>query len=877
MSWAKYMEEPLISASRLITSYALPPQSCFTCPPCSLRTKSSKSKIDRRTYVAVINARPQITLFHDSKENPGETTCREISQDIGGSSGRAVFIGTITATGDAGTSTTKADVIIVKKDCEIQCYDGENLLEKWTSPASALFQESQSKPDDATVEYAQVTNAYSASQGILKNRPDVFAMFTQEITKDGFNPELLVIVTKSEKQAFRTLHIVSLPRKMARTVGWKNHRWVETLLVSQVPFSVGASSSRDEPNISIQASVQTMQHLENGVLTIYDLTQSLPKLQHQVNSPGAQSFIRLSSTLSMISTGDIVSIYNLKYHSQLATVGLDFTGHESLKRKRGSDGKLSHTCKLVSYLPKLAVVVAIIGSNLIGIQMEGQEERFGRRQTAGLLIDSLGSAISEEVRPSVDGKQIKKKSRNEFQTLKQVKRLDTITQAWPKLLEPIEKAITTGDCTGELFDQLMAPYFVPEKCDATPGKINEKLTPGCKETNPVNSVNPLQVDKKLVIYALGKIFNLSESKNGEKKLSISLYAQNTFTWLVQRGYMTTVNIESALKNQGSTMTTIPAGDLTRLVMELDPQMNLLFALITKNHLGADEILHVIRELMECMGLWGNNSSTKKELLNDEQDDCESKLLEGRLIQEPAHSEMEVDRDTGFAKKQFGSSSGIRGEALTHALSKLYSYPDESIVRALQINYTPQATACLIYLLRFELARGGWTTRYLDTDAANVIGDQVNRSENIILLISNLLSCCVDAIGAGGWLSGETRLLDGDPFEAEELISSLKIEVSATLEGIEEMVYLQGMLGEIVRYGDLVQKDISASRAKDPLKPITLLTEQTTSSLPLGLKTEKQISLVKMRSGGEMIRRTMRDVGDLKSRKVEKYSRERINV
>jgi hypothetical protein len=141
---------------------------------------------------------------------------------------------------------------------------------------------------------------------------------------------------------------------------------------------------------------------------------------------------------------------------------------------------------------------------------------------------------------------------------------------------------------------------------------------------------------------------------------------------------------------------------------------------------------------------------------------------------------------------------------------------------------------------------------------------------------------VDAVGAGGWLTGEARLVDGDPFEAEDLIHSLKLEVSAALEGIEEAVYLKGLTAEMIRYGDGVQaalpKSSSETQTEKRSKPIVLPTiGQEIRTLPLGLKAEKQISLLKVAAGGAVYQRTRRDIGHLKSQKVGKYSRERIVV
>ena len=140
------------------------------------------------------------------------------------------------------------------------------------------------------------------------------------------------------------------------------------------------------------------------------------------------------------------------------------------------------------------------------------------------------------------------------------------------------------------------------------------------------------------------------------------------------------------------------------------------------------------------------------------------------------------------------------------------------------------------------------------------------------------------IGAGGWLSGDARLVNGDPFEAEDLISSLKLEISAALEGIEEATYLKGLITEMVRYGESVQrasrppKSAPETPAGKKHKPVLLpSTNEDLALLPVGLKAEQLISLLRVGAGGEVTQRSARDIGQLKSRNVAAYSLERIIV
>ena len=125
-------------------------------------------------------------------------------------------------------------------------------------------------------------------------------------------------------------------------------------------------------------------------------------------------------------------------------------------------------------------------------------------------------------------------------------------------------------------------------------------------------------------------------------------------------------------------------------------------------------------------------------------------------------------------------------------------------------------------------------------------------------------------------------MSSNRYEAEELIASLKLEVSAALEGLEEATYLKGLTAEMVRYGDVVLKGIPelegppGKRLKTSYSSKVISTaEPEVKLLPMGLKPEQQISQLRIGAGGEVHERSARDIGRLKSQKVGKYSLERI--
>jgi hypothetical protein len=229
-----------------------------------------------------------------------------------------------------------------------------------------------------------------------------------------------------------------------------------------------------------------------------------------------------------------------------------------------------------------------------------------------------------------------------------------------------------------------------------------------------------------------------------------------------------------------------------------------------------------------------------------------------------------------AESILNGNMGIRGNGLSIAFGKLGNCPAVAMIKALRSTLKPEEILSLVYLLRVELVKGAWTSRYLDNTDFEEDAELDAPPDGIINLIADLLGRCVDSIGPGGWLLNDA-ILFGD--ESGDFIASLKLEVSAALEGIEEAVYLHCIVGEAVKYSSSLQAAAAqANRTFDLSKPIPLhVKEAGAEALPLGLKTKPVIEMTKVVSGGEIVQRSVREQGHLRSQQVGPYSLERIAI
>ncbi|OBT55488.1 hypothetical protein VE04_04544 [Pseudogymnoascus sp. 24MN13] len=867
-----------IQSSKLVTSYALPPQALITCAPYSLRLKQGKGLVERRTYASTTENTPRITVFRETTTAEGQADSSSAIHLVKGSTKPVVFLGV--APEQIGSSSD--NLLLVKSDGEIQCLDGEDLKLKWTSPSAAVSKNSATPNVAHKIELVNLTDAHTASKGLLKGQPEAFSIFSEDVDANGFNPTLLVLISSpvdATGSDNRTLHVLALPRAGDSAPTTQVHS-VQTLLSVPIPWLHSQPPSNfGKLQYDIHVSSGFLYELGTRSLTIYDLVDGTIKIKSQLNIDNVASFLRLSGTSVMTATNETVDIYNPTYHSIQASTNLDSIQGETASRKRKLDvaeDSSSKQCELVAYSTKHNLVHAILGSQLVAFSIEARKDIPSRRRELGLLIDSVGCGRRQATDGS-SGKlhRVPLSSLSSYIPGSNPAVDSTMQEQFSKL----DRCVAEQDIDG--FEEIMAPELKMYRRKIAP------FVNGLAVTNGVKSSDGAAVPEWIWPSARSGYlegFQLAQPER-RQKLLVVFYPHNVVNWLLETGNLNKVNIETALKHEARSTESyvVPAGQLISSLVDIDPEMKVLLSLISNNYLDAPELVHAIRVLMQSLEILDDGTKVDKPLLLTEN---ETPATNGDM--ETENEIEEADAALRLAEYQLGDGASIRGQALSLALAKLHSCPSAAVVHALQSNLTSSEIVSLIYLLRFELARGAWTSKYLDV--VDSIDEDTGSQDSTIVLISSLVNSCIDAIGSGGWLSGDAILAGGDRFQSEELISSLKLEVSAALEGIEEATYLKGLTSEMVRYGEAVQKALPASAKKQKVdssqkggnvrknQPITVAqVGKDATILPFGLKADQLISLIKIGAGGELQRRTARDIGRLKSKKVGKYSQERIVI
>jgi hypothetical protein len=231
---------------------------------------------------------------------------------------------------------------------------------------------------------------------------------------------------------------------------------------------------------------------------------------------------------------------------------------------------------------------------------------------------------------------------------------------------------------------------------------------------------------------------------------------------------------------------------------------------------------------------------------------------------------EASRALENAQTLLEDGISIRSQALQHAFTRLHTFPASLVTSTLRNILTRPEIEHFMNVLRIQLRNGGWSKHYFD-DSSEGEDDEVH-DESIVIIVG-LLTCAVDAVGIAGWFD----------YMSENSLGVLMDEVSDTLLGIFEVYNLQGAVSHFLRHAWKNNKrQMNPSKKGKPIlvprrddeDPDAMLRE---TMLPLGAGSNPVIGNTKMSGSGVVEVRSKREMGMLISRRVPKYSIERIVI
>ncbi|KAI0859136.1 hypothetical protein F4860DRAFT_484011 [Xylaria cubensis] len=864
-----------ISSSRLVTSYPIPPQSRILCPASSIRCRSNSTKeISRYTYLASDESQVnKITLFKDTVGESGKTNQFTRSASLG--QGQPVVwlapVPKSSGLDETAEASTDNELLVIRADGEVTCLDSENLKQIWTSTPLVMLQD---LADDArtnfTIEFCRTASALEVVKGLFKGKNDAFSILSGSGQDPDEDTEVFVLVSSSgaAEHRIRHLHIVSrLPSSHTST---RANQGMVQLHVMPLTFSHKSRGNARSYRLDVRNG--SLLELRQHTIVIHDLTASVPKIVSTMQLDGTNSFLPLSRTSLLCATNTQLSVFNPVYRSLQNTIDIDLSGNS----------EDSVACQLVAYFSPLERAISIVGSNLVAIQLEAPKNRHAKRRAEGLLIDSIGRGLPISKRRSAQVSSPPPKS-SVFSNYLPGSITGDYWKKWRIDQKEADSLLNSNDI-------LKFETFLAEKLgiplEQAPMPNGDSADASTKNSLvwclPKSRANYPPVDRRWILYAISRSFQWNNALPDDStvpRLIFQLPQSNILNYLTDAGHLTLSNLRAAFRDkllEKEAVDNFLAEELITRLSEIDPSLELLVVYLSATNLGALEVLLVLKVLMKSLEIVNDPKKIPKLLTNGTADDTtnEDDIAETENIgMELDDLEDEIQKTVSYLNNE---DAGIRGRGLSVAFGKLGACPPPSAVKALRITFKPEEVLSLMYVLRIELVKGGWTDRYLET----VDREFDAPPDGIIKLIADLLGLCLDSLGPGGWLLNNAMQAGDD---ATDFLGSLTHEVSAALEGLEQTVYLRNVLSGPVKYLEEVSRKAVAAGVQDAntnttAKPVTVrVNNPMAGALPLGLRTASRVSSNKVVSGGEIVQRSSRETGHLISQKVGSYSLERIVI
>ncbi|KAL9609010.1 MAG: hypothetical protein Q9167_006196 [Letrouitia subvulpina] len=742
-----------------------------------------------------------------------------------------------------GSASGNIQVLVVFQDGRIACFSEDLSEELWGKYVLSI--DGSSPQESIQVEFATVISANRARKAFFKGGQDI--LVDTDSSREPVGVHLLFLLTRhppteSKDQSrliFRSITVkVANPDPTSSSIG-KTHYLQE---LDSVAIPEPQSFLPRESVYTLHSSTGVLYQSDPRSLAVYDLTKAVPRLLHQIRSgqSSCSSWLRINSSLVGVASAGSLSLVDMQYHSLQAKRGLQIPARAGQRR-----GVIKNTnTRLLSYYASLDVVVALQDLKLMMVQLSTtsvQPNGSRKRARNGMLIDSIGRGVIRS-----NQNVIEKRPHGIAQFLRPPEDEDS---EWTKAKGHLESLAPKGEAR-EFDDLVMSLLRIPKQS-------NSKT----KASASFRSINISQIH-----YILSRIFSVSDNENiinegGQKihMLNLNFFPLKTFKYIIQNGLLTVAQVESALKNVGS-LDSIHELDKSALVYALaasDQSMATLLSLLESPcPLEATQLVLVLRLTMCHLSDLATSADAKYSTTGV--------YVNGLDTSRKGRMEM--------AANDMANKSNIQSKRRKNAraifqlvVRRTFVHPTSHLIQALKSGLSKSELRNIVDLLRIEMATNGWLSTYAEDISLPKLGQK--KTDHQIEMIVRLLNCVVDSIGSGGWILGASTA-DGLT-EAADTIAYMKAEISAALEGIEEAVYLKGMLAEVLQCGK--------SSLGPKIKRSFQLRNSESNVLPLGLKLGPEIPLTKVDAGGELRKRSARDISKLMSRQVPKYSFERIRI
>lgn len=727
------------------------------------------------------------------------------------------------------SDTQSHQLIILQQDGALSCYSQKLGKLLWNTELNSLptAADAFDLSEDFRIDHAELTTLEVAQQGLLKGRPDALAVLSS--SNDLSTPVLVVLGTSPSLRYPDNLdldmHIYSLPTKFsdARSL---SKRLPQQILSWSLPREAKRTQETKSEYV-LASSTGLLTELCDGKTITYNLSGLSPRLADSYfsnNHPGAA--IRISPSLLLTASSSIYAVYDSKFGSVLASHSITGLPSTPSKKRKSMESYSSTPTSFVGYFVKSGIAVALRGDDLVAIQIGAEAKSAKRQKTGTLLVDSLGKGslpsrsadLSNGIKKSHSAKR-KREAKEEG--------------AFLFVSSELDELIEQND-VDEFERKFAAAVHINIENDEANG--NAEATSGTNSTTQwsfpsQDQLHSFPPSRPEALYALSRIFESTTTAEEREQLGgssstqpirLKFYPDNVFSWLVHTGQLRADLIQRALAQYYGSEQTVPHGAVVQALAEFEPSLGLVhYLLIHHPHPDVDELVTAVKVIVNSLDdstmpqpeqkvvldkEFANAATTAGALTNGvtgltngdvSMTNGHAKEDEEEEEDSIADAEMDdIDDMVEQARELLDEGLPIRGESLRQALTKLNLLSTTVITKHLRAKLSLHELVFLIHILRLDLEQGGWTSRYggeEETDFLDIADEPSNRA---ITVLTNMMSCAVDALGMRGWVTASAS----QPIDSiDETLDLLRAEISATLEGVHEATFCHGVLADFLRH------------------------------------------------------------------------------
>ncbi|KAJ6065169.1 hypothetical protein N7444_000822 [Penicillium canescens] len=854
-----------VQTPKLVTSYAVPPQSTFSCRPCSVRRKlSKKSAVRRQTYTAVTKPEHQIKCFVEEIGSSGSSApvISSSTTTVTDSTSPTTFVGIVPSSANDETETDPFDILAVHQDGRVRRLSSDLKTQRWSIQHSEIAKVCSTH----NVQSSFLVEFEDAKKALFKRRQDLASMALGDLTASGVNEPSILLVVSQPKNTDRVSLKDIIVQMFSVPADSKSQSHESQRLRHLQTFHIPDLSGLETANCSAMqwsfhsGSAGLNLSFEKGFINV-DLSQYSPSVTSQfVLDEHFSSVMRISPQFVIGASKSLVAVYDTQYNSVQRSIPAD-----DISSSTGSTGEAP--TNFISYFAKLGIAVATKGNTLIAFDLSSLPSAPSsslKRTRDSLLIDAIGKGIGSS---AAQWDVVSKKHRSDNMASLRLTSPEQV-EKWTRLTQTLEKAAKTKNI--DLFDNAVLTYF-------STSDASTKLPVRGQYVNP-----------EATLFLLSKIFAVEESTSKDavsasssSQLRVAMWPPTTCEWLIQLGHLSFDNVEIALRRacKPQVLQKFPTGSFIQALLDSDPSLKQV------NQVLEGPILISSDELAYALKVFLNQARSHSGALEET----------ARAI-----SNGDVATPTQELTKHLGSETANLKDIFTGlntSLQKIHAQPLPVVVTSLRSNLSRTELFSMVHHLRLSLATGGYTSRFTENPPhPHYASPDYARS---FPQCHRRPSHCFR--GRHSVTAAASREM--------ELIADMKSEVSAALAGVEEATYLKGIMCEYLRFADQVvtpaatSEDALAKMEAEAAGPSHLVRYEKLNGadlmiftrpgegedgfdgdaggkmLPLSLKaTSGDVSRTKMKkSTGEIKSRTSREIGYLRRKAVGKYSFERLII